>query len=221
LLEVVELSPQRYRFDLTSGAAAVSIEEESGEIEIATPQVSVVLKKAGQYRINVLSNGDTEAIVRRGEAELLGTEAQFKLGNGRRAAFHADSPLDIDFSADLETDSWDLWNEERNALVQVDSGGYSYVGRAAYGVSDLDLYGSWNNVTNYGWVWRPNVVAAGWAPYRTGRWVYYPNWGWTWVSSEPWGWLPYHYGNWVYLQDNGGWAGGADGGRWDRSCPAR
>ena len=38
--------------------------------------------------------------------------------------------------------------------------------------------------------------APGWAPYRAGRWVWEPGWGWTWVSYEPWGWAPYHYGRW-------------------------
>ena len=45
----------------------------------------------------------------------------------------------------------------------------------------------------------------GWAPYRDGRWVYEPYYGWTWVSYEPWGWAPYHYGRWFVYGGNWGW----------------
>ena len=53
-------------------------------------------------------------------------------------------------------------------------------------------------------MWRP-AEPAGWAPYRDGRWVYEPYWGWTWVSYDSWGWAPYHYGRWMYLDGGWGW----------------
>jgi hypothetical protein len=39
-------------------------------------------------------------------------------------------------------------------------------------------------------------VAAGWAPYVDGEWVW-TDYGWTWMSSDPWGDIAYHYGTWV------------------------
>jgi len=39
---------------------------------------------------------------------------------------------------------------------------------------------------------------AGWSPFSLGRWCWYPGFGYTWISYEPWGWLPYHYGGWVF-----------------------
>ncbi len=63
------------------------------------------------------------------------------------------------------------------------------------GSSDLDSYGQWNEVPDYGWCWTPEVD-AGWVPYSAGSWGYEPYWGWTWISAEPWGWAPYHYGRW-------------------------
>jgi hypothetical protein len=53
-------------------------------------------------------------------------------------------------------------------------------------------------------VWHP-TVAAGWAPYQSGRWVWEDSYGWTWVSYDPWGWAPYHYGRWFYDGGYGGW----------------
>jgi hypothetical protein len=79
------------------------------------------------------------------------------------------------------------------------------------GSEDLDAYGHWINVPDYGRVWSP-AVAAGWSPYRAGRWVSEPYWGWTWVSREPWGWTPYHYGRWfLYGKSWVWWPGPVDG----------
>jgi len=72
---------------------------------------------------------------------------------------------------------------------------WNHTNRYYVGSEDLDAYGHWVNVPDYGQVWSP-TVGASWTPYRAGRWVWEPYWGWTWVSYEPWGWVPYHYGRW-------------------------
>jgi hypothetical protein len=61
---------------------------------------------------------------------------------------------------------------------------------------ELSPYGQWSNVGRYGHCWIPRHVAAGWQPYTDGQWVY-TDYGWTWVSYDPWGGDPYHYGTWV------------------------
>jgi hypothetical protein len=40
-------------------------------------------------------------------------------------------------------------------------------------------------------------VGYDWRPYTVGRWVN-SNYGWTWVSYEPFGWATYHYGRWAF-----------------------
>lgn len=61
---------------------------------------------------------------------------------------------------------------------------------------DLSYYGSWIEIHPFGMVWRPTVV-AGWRPYLHGHWEW-TDWGWMWVSYEPFGWATYHYGYWQY-----------------------
>src|SRR4029077_8056721 len=68
---------------------------------------------------------------------------------------------------------------------------------------DLDDNGEWRDVPDYGHVWFPTHVVAGWAPYRYGHWVWVAPWGWTWVEDEPWGFAPFHYGRWAEV--GGGW----------------
>jgi len=60
----------------------------------------------------------------------------------------------------------------------------------------LAPHGRWVATSAYGDCWVPNGVAAGWAPYVDGQWVW-TDYGWTWVSSDPWGDVAYHYGTWV------------------------
>lgn len=61
----------------------------------------------------------------------------------------------------------------------------------------LAPYGSWVSVGRYGRCWRPARVAHGWLPYSNGRWLY-TDYGWTWVSDDPWGDIACHYGTWTY-----------------------
>ncbi len=60
----------------------------------------------------------------------------------------------------------------------------------------LEPYGDWIQDPSYGWVWAPSGVQPFWRPYTLGHWVM-SDWGWTWVSDEPFGWATYHYGRWV------------------------
>ena len=65
----------------------------------------------------------------------------------------------------------------------------------------LAPYGGWTDVDSYGYVWQPREAVRDWRwrPYTDGRWAY-TDYGWTWISNEPFGWATYHYGRWVKLR---------------------
>ena len=65
----------------------------------------------------------------------------------------------------------------------------------------LGPHGRWVSAS-YGDVWVPGGVATGWAPYVDGEWIY-TDYGWTWVSDDPWGDIPYHYGTWAWVEPYG------------------
>src|SRR5689334_14060327 len=67
----------------------------------------------------------------------------------------------------------------------------------------LSPYGRWVVTPAYGEVWIPAGVRLGWRPYWDGRWVL-TEYGWTFVSDDPWGWAAWHYGHWVFA-DAYGW----------------
>jgi hypothetical protein len=100
-------------------------------------------------------------------------------------------------------DDWDKWNGDRDHVIE-SAESWRHTNPNYTGTQDLDAYGHWRDVPDYGQVWFPDD-GQDWAPYRDGRWVYEPYYGWTWVSYEPWGWAPYHYGRWFVYGGNWGW----------------
>jgi hypothetical protein len=74
----------------------------------------------------------------------------------------------------------------------------------SYFHQELAPYGRWVSTAAYGEVWCPTVAAAGWQPYLDGEWAY-TDYGWTWVSYDPFGADPFHYGTWVWI-DSYGWS---------------
>ena len=84
----------------------------------------------------------------------------------------------------------------------------------------LGPHGYWVEDPYYGRVWRPRDPDPAWRPYTYGRWVYTREYGWVWVSEEPWGWVVYHYGRWVW-SSRYGWvwiAGDVWGPAWVEWC---
>jgi len=175
----------------------------SVDFEINTPAAAFTTEDKGIYRFEVAENGDTTGIVRRGEMEAANSRFTRRIESGEMLQISAAENATESVSRYAERDSWDEWNDRRNAdLVSYNSRRYlpDYV---YAGVSDLDRYGRWVTVDGYGYGWVPQV-GFGWSPYWDGRWCYRPYFGWTWVSYEPWGWLPYHYGRW-YHHGSFGW----------------
>lgn len=72
--------------------------------------------------------------------------------------------------------------------------------------SSLAAYGTWTYHNRYGQVFVPAVRVTGpnFRPYSRGNWEY-TEWGWTFVSHQPFGWATAHYGRWFY-DSRLGWA---------------
>jgi len=203
-VHLAQLAYNRYQIEVARGALTyVVLRGTSPGVEVDTPSVSVRPSNQGVYRINVTDVGETEVTSRSGDVEIFTPRGSQWINAGQMMMARGTS-ADPEFQivAARPQDDWDRWNQSRDqALTR--SRSTQYVPPGVSGAEDLDSYGSWVNVPEYGNVWRP-TVAAGWAPYRLGRWVWTDWYGWTWVSYDPWGWAPYHYGRWFW--DGGlGW----------------
>ena len=174
------------------------------EPEIDTPNVSVhPSHHDGVFRVEVRPDGDTIVIVRKGEAQIATPQGSTEVRSGEMATIRGTSTdAQYKISDAPGRDDWDRWNSDRDRII-TNAQAWHHTNRYYVGSEDLDAYGRWKHVPDYGDVWVPDQ-SDDWAPYRDGHWVYEPYYGWTWVGYEPWGWAPYHYGRWFYYDT--GWA---------------
>jgi len=202
----LNLTDDTKQFSVKSGVASIQIRRlsDSEIFEIDTPNAAVSFDRPGDYRVDVDENGFTRVAVRSGSATVAAGGGQIPVNAGEGIDIEGiDSPR-YDIVALAGSDAWDQWVGQRRDR-QTRTRSYQYVSADIVGGDDLDEYGRWENAPDYGWVWSPTSVAADWAPYRSGHWIWQDPWGWTWVSAEPWGWAPYHYGRWAMVSSRWCW----------------
>jgi Family of unknown function (DUF6600) len=195
---------------LTGGLAALDFRElPAGQtVELDTPNAVFTVERPGFYRADVDSDTTTFRSHRGGVATMTpaGGEAIQIGGNQQVVVTGSESPR-VETGAAAALSPWDRWNYERTDYV-IRSASTRYVPRGTYGTEELDQHGTWRTVDNYGAVWVPSGVPVGWVPYSTGRWIWDPRFGWTWLDDAPWGWAPYHHGRWVFVGSYWAWAPG-------------
>jgi hypothetical protein len=204
-MSFLNLDDRIAQISLTQGVLNVHIRYlgENESVEVDTPNVAISLLRSGDYRIN--ADGDnavTTVNVRGGEAEVTVGGSAFPVRTGQSARLAGMDTPSQDISAVPPPDAFDGWCESRERR-EMSSVSARYVPREMVGYEDLDAYGVWTEVPPYGMVWRPRMVAAGWAPYHNGHWAWVEPWGWTWIDDAPWGFAPFHYGRWAFA--GGGW----------------
>ncbi len=193
--QVADLEQNKIQIQLASGLVDFSVlNGTQADVEVDTPNMGVHPLSPGIYRIQVNSPTETLLIVRKGEAEVLTNQGSTKVEAGQIIQIHGSDNPEYKIDSAPGGDDFDKWCSNRDRdLTRAESAQNSNVPYT--GSSDLNTYGQWNEVPDYGWCWTPQVD-AGWVPYSAGNWGWEPYYGWTWISYEPWGWAPYHYGRW-------------------------
>jgi FecR protein len=176
--------------------------------EVDTPNLAFTVKEAGAFRVDVDESGEnTRVTVIRGEGEVTAGGHTYEIHAGDQAELNGTDEPEYHVSRAPEPDDLDRWAADRD-LKEEHSVSARYVSRDVPGYEDLDDYGTWDEVPEYGHVWYPTTVAVGWAPYSWGYWNWVGPWGWTWVDYAPWGFAPFHYGRWAYIGSRWGWCPG-------------
>ena len=203
---IVNLSPTQMQLQIGQGLVNYDVLRGSeADVEIQTPNVAIHPQMGeGSFRILVNSDGETIVDVRKGSAEISTPQGTTRVDRNQRITIQGDADnAQYQVSGATGNDDWDRWNSDRDRAI-ASAASWQHTNPYYTGSQDLDAYGQWSDVPDYGSVWFPSAD-AGWAPYRDGRWVFEPYYGWTWVSYEPWGWAPYHYGRWFVYGGNWGW----------------
>jgi len=229
LLDVLSLADDRTQLALRDGSAIFDLGYLApGELfEVATPYGAVDLNQPGLYNVGIDPNGSAVVSVLNGLAQVVGLGGSGQIGKGEMLTLAAQTAANVALSRVDRRNAGYLVNDYYSyQYPQYYDGRYSdydaylndpyyfdpyrrntsyqYVSEIIPGINDLDYYGDWQNVSGYGYCWRPRVD-SGWAPYQQGYWATDYPYGPTWVSSEPWGYAPYHYGRWTDVGNQWFW----------------
>ncbi|HTZ22838.1 MAG TPA: DUF6600 domain-containing protein [Streptosporangiaceae bacterium] len=210
----LNLDDQTAQMQVTAGTVIVHVDSlASGEQdEIDTPNVALTLQQAGTYRVEVNDAGDTTVVkVSEGAALVSAGGQSYPVAAQQSVTFTGTNGVAAEYATLGAPDSLDDWSLQRDQQEQQQAEvAQDYVPPDTVGEDDLGSYGSWQETPDWGYAWFPNV-AADWAPYSIGYWVWVSPWGWTWVDQEPWGYAPFHYGRWGYWGHRWCWVPGPRG----------
>ena len=227
-LDVLALEDRRTQLALRSGSALFDVGalDSNYSYEVATPCGAVDFKQPGLYQIGLDGNNAIISVLN-GLAQVVGQEGSGYISRGQvftlvgpEAEQVLSSTLASDTAGEIVDDyyryrypriyngryrSYDAYIADPSYYDPYrTSVSYQYLPADIPGLYDLDDYGEWLDVADYGHCWAPRV-SSGWAPYRDGYWDLDDLWGPSWVSSEQWGWAPYHYGRWAFVNQRWFW----------------
>jgi hypothetical protein len=205
-LDFTALDDNTLQARLAQGSVTIRVRHlDNGQVyEIDTPNGAISIGRAGEYRIDVSPDGMTSVVdVWTGSSEVTSAGSSFAVNDHQQATIRGTNTPTYDLVDAPAYDQWDQWCVERDHRED-NSQSARYVSTEMTGYEDLDAYGRWEVVPEYGNVWVPAGMGPGWAPYHTGHWIWVDPWGWTCVDDAPWGYAPYHYGRWVFV--GAGWA---------------
>jgi hypothetical protein len=197
--------------NVVKGTVYVSTENTKGnEFLLVAGETKMVVSPSTHLRLQVnetrtvvsVFNGSVE-VQRGAETTVVAKKESLTLGGDQ-----------VTVAKKVEGQPYDAWDKESIDYHQAYSRANTFAGGGnAFGLSDLNYYGSFSNAGGCGQMWQPYLVSSGWSPYANGVWALYPGAGYSWVSPYPWGWLPYHSGSWAFCQGVGwGWQ---PGGAWN------
>ena len=204
---------QRYSYEVDAGGDTVTpVTNATVRLKLDQPPAEVAVLDGTAHVVEAGGNG---------------FRVDVKSGEALRADGEASGRYFL--QAQIEHDSWDDWNEEReqaaaNEMAARTAARDGYAGDQGYGWSDLDANGTWYDAGQQGPVWQPfDAGVAGFDPYGYGSWVYVTGaTGYVWSSGYRWGWTPFRCGSWSYWGDFGwGWrpGGGCGGAGWGGGVP--
>jgi hypothetical protein len=198
------------QFRVTAGRASLDLRELTAAqtVELGTPNAAFTMERTGYYHTAVTEEATTFQTHRGGSATMTPAGGVSRtIGASQQVVVTGTDGARVEMGATSDLTEWDRWNYQRSDQA-VSPASARHVAPGVYGTQELDHHGSWRTVPSYGSVWVPRTVATGWTPYSTGRWIWDPIYGWSWLDDEPWGWAPYHYGRWVHFGGVWGWAPG-------------
>ncbi len=224
MLDVVKVDDQRTNLFLQRGVLNTKIrayvysqrgarsDDYSDQFRIETDSGTWILDQSGRYRIEASPDrAETRLAVFVGTARFENGSANLKVEQGKMLVVRGTTSASSFTFERANEASFDRWAEARDVRwdeTHQRAASTEVISPYMTGYEDLDANGDWIDDNEYGRLWTPRTVVAGWVPYRYGSWSYVRPWGWTWIDDAPWGFAPFHYGRWVQIRTRWYWTPG-------------
>ncbi len=204
-LSVIDLEAAAFRVRFSAGTAVVHLRElvEDESFKVVTPNATIALQTAGEYRVDVMSDDVTALTVRQGVAEVATAGGPVRVAAGQRVRLQGRDVV-AQLTTPLPADSFEDWVLERELQLAEAESPAREQPDGYYEDEALDRYGEWYEEPSYGRVWMPSYAYGGYDPFRYGRWERV-GFGWSWYDPMPWSAHTFHSGRWAYLDHLNRW----------------
>ncbi len=204
-LDVVQLDDQNVILSVPQGRIDIALQgmTDGERYDIQTPRGDVDLLSDGNYRVFAGTDTDPTRVASfSGQAQLVGAASSITVAANQEMVATPGTPVAYSITGTTQDD---FDNRFFQAVAVVYARPVPAYVPPVPGVEELPAYGAWRDDPQYGHIWVPNRVEAGWQPYRRGHWGFVAPWGYTWIDDAPWGFAPFHYGRWVSVGGSWGW----------------
>lgn len=192
-ISTVDVQKGEAYFDFTA--------RKNDEFKVTFAHESATLTKAAHFRVSV-DEQEASLAVFKGDVPVTSPSGEVQVAKKQTATFDLTNNGKHELAKNIEDDPFDAWDKKEtdyHARYTASNVSNAYSSAYNYGVSDLAYYGNYMNLPGYGLCWQPYFTGLGWDPFMDGAWMWYPGFGYSWVSAYPWGWAPYHSGTWVFV----------------------
>jgi hypothetical protein len=202
-LDILTMNPDSAQFYLDQGH--IYINNRRGGIK--TVQVDTPLSSLRSFDNSIVMidvsdiDGATEVSVLKGYVYAESRAGATRVSAGNTLTIRSENNAEI--APIGAPDEWERWNSDRDRQLTAWGESSRYLPDELHEYSsDFDRNGQWDYTSDYGYVWAPSVVPAGWAPYSYGSWIWLRG-SYVWIDYDPWGWAPCHYGRWIFIASRG------------------
>ena len=167
---------------LDRGVAYFTGAAEGGDsLIVALPGAQVTIRRGARLRLEA-GEASSQIAVIEGAVLFSSPAAELEIKEGQLVRVEPANPSRFFLYREIPALESDKWSEARDKALLTASAGH--VASPHFGLADLDAWGTWLDTEARGPVWKPKI-AAGWAPFRTGKWTWYDGVGYTWISANP------------------------------------
>jgi hypothetical protein len=207
-LSLADSGAKQSTVELKQGTAYFNVAKDKNvQFKVVIGPETTKVDGSVRFRADALADKATVAVTK-GNLKLDGPSGEAKVDGNHTLTVNFSGNDRYTLAKGIDPQPYDTWNQQEGQF-QSQYGTSSAHSFPVYGLSDLNYYGDWYNAPGYGTLWQPYSMGYGWDPFTNGSWMWYPGFGYTFISGYPWGWMPYRYGSWAFVPGFGwGWQPG-------------